>query len=457
MKKMYKQLLKWTWLICFCMFFMHVQTASASDGWGSHGDNISWTYTESKGELKLTGKGAIAATNHFDAPWMSYEDGIKTIVIGEGITSIPNEIFNGYAWGYNCYFENLTTVKLPSTLKSIGDSAFYKCGNLKSVNFPSGLESIGRSAFYSTALTSVILPDSVTSIGSSAFSYIKTLKTITLGNRLETIPENGFSYSAITSIKIPASVKTIGGSAFAYCNGLTSVTIPSTVTYVDSYAFKECTSLRTVYCDAATIEFEAFGCCPSLEVVQLGNNVLNVNGTFRECNALKAIYVPSTSTSFSDDAFWAWNAPEVTVYTRKGSNAWTYVGTKVNLSFADISNSAVVNTWKKTWNEAVNRKPASETTETEKAEKKKISKLKVTAKKGTKKITIKTDAKCKLTVSCNKKILKKGSKTYKKITINKCSKSTVIKLSKKLKKNMKITVKVTKSGYTKRTKTIKIK
>lgn len=98
---------------------------------------------------------------------MSYEDGVKTIVIGEGITSILDEIFNGYAWGYNCYFENLTTVKLPSTLKSIGGSAF---------------------------------------------SYIKTLKTITLGNGLETIPGSCFSCSAITSIKIPASVKKIGGS-----------------------------------------------------------------------------------------------------------------------------------------------------------------------------------------------------------------------------------------------------
>ena len=92
--------------------------------------------------------------------------------------------------------------------------------------------------------------------------------------------------------------------------------------------------------------------------------------------------------------------------------------------------------------------------------KKTISKLKVTAKKNAKQIKVTTIKKAKVVVTTNRKVIKSGKKSVKKITIkaaNNKKGNVTVKLSKKLKKGDKITVKVSKSGYKTKTKTVKVK
>ena len=116
-------------------------------------------------------------------------------------------------------------IKLPNSLTSIGDNAFYGCGSL----------------------TSVVIPSSVTSIGAYAFAYCDSL----------------------TSVDIPAGVETIGIQAFRDCRDLTSVDIPSTVTSIRDAAFSGCTSLASVTIPAGvtSIGTSAFWLCTSLERV----------------------------------------------------------------------------------------------------------------------------------------------------------------------------------------------
>lgn len=93
------------------------QIIYASNGWGSFGDNITWNYTESSGLLEIKGNGDMPEVN--DAPWHSYEAGIKQVVIGEGITSVSANLFDGYAWGCQSYYKKLKKVQLPSTIKKL--------------------------------------------------------------------------------------------------------------------------------------------------------------------------------------------------------------------------------------------------------------------------------------------------------------------------------------------------
>ena len=87
---------------------------------------------------------------------------ITSVVIPEGITTIPNDCFN------SC--ENLRSVILPSTIVRIGDNAFRGCKSLREISLPEGLTNIGSVAFGGcTALTSINIPDSVTNIGGAAF------------------------------------------------------------------------------------------------------------------------------------------------------------------------------------------------------------------------------------------------------------------------------------------------
>jgi hypothetical protein len=111
--------------------------------------------------------------------------------------------------------------------------------SLKNITLPSSLTSIGASAFRScTGLTSITLPNSVTSIGSFAFSNCNGLTSITLPSSLTTISSSAFSgCDGLTTITLPSSLTTISNSAFSNCYELTSITLPSSLTSIGDYAF----------------------------------------------------------------------------------------------------------------------------------------------------------------------------------------------------------------------------
>ena len=77
-----------------------------------------------------------------------------------------------------------TTYEIPSTVTSIGSSAFMGCSALESIELPNGLISIGDSAFQNcTSLESIEIPSSVTSIGGSAFFNCTSLTTVIIDSR----------------------------------------------------------------------------------------------------------------------------------------------------------------------------------------------------------------------------------------------------------------------------------
>jgi uncharacterized repeat protein (TIGR02543 family) len=120
------------------------------------------------------------------------------LVVPEGVESI------GYAalWGSaSPPRSSLSTLTLPSSLKTIGDFAFAT-NSLSTVIFPANVESIGNYAFANNPLTSV---------------------TFQAGNKLRTIGDYAFQLTQFTSITIPALVSSIGSNAFLGNNNLTTV------------------------------------------------------------------------------------------------------------------------------------------------------------------------------------------------------------------------------------------
>ena len=95
----------------------------------------------------------------------------------DGDVSIPSAVaYNGQTYsvtsiGYRAFRQSgITSITIPESVTSIGESAFYGCTGLTSVTIPEGVTSIGQLAFRDcNNLTSVTIPGSVTSIGDSAF------------------------------------------------------------------------------------------------------------------------------------------------------------------------------------------------------------------------------------------------------------------------------------------------
>ena len=201
-----------------------------------------------------------------------------TVIFGDesNLKTIGNRAFG---------FTGLTTITLPDSVETIGDSAFDHCDKLTSVTLGSGLKSIGNYAFnYCSALSSINIPEGVTFLGNSAFNNCTSLE----------------------SINIPGSVNTIGNSAFWHCTALEELTINSGVETIDVSAFNNCTSLTSVSIRGSvkTIGNSAFNGCTSLETLSLGSGVETIGSSaFQNCAKLKDFTLPSGLKSIGDSAF----------------------------------------------------------------------------------------------------------------------------------------------------------
>ncbi|MBQ7500264.1 MAG: leucine-rich repeat protein [Clostridia bacterium] len=219
---------------------------------GECGENVSWVFDPKTGELRVSGKGEMhyyyykPEYNYDDvpdaceAPWKTYAEDIRSVVIEEGVTSVY-----GYAF---CACKNIRTVTLPESLTDISVGAFKNCRSLESIRLPDKLKYIYRDAFIGCdSIVSVEIPDSVTYLGEWAFSYCASLRSAKLSPNIGTIGNSIFSgCGALERVTLPEGFSEISSYMFYNCSSLTSVVIPESVTKVGAYAFCGCSSLIDV-------------------------------------------------------------------------------------------------------------------------------------------------------------------------------------------------------------------
>ena len=194
------------------------------------------------------------------------------------------------------------------TTVGIGPDAFNWCSSVTSVQLPSTIRTIDSQAFYSCqSMTSINLPDGLYSIGYGAFYNCKALQTVNLGNNLTAIQENAFAQSGITAINIPTGVEYIGNYAFNQCTSLANVTIGDGVKTIGEYVFSNCTALTSVTMGEGveSIGQYSFQGCSVLSSIQLASTITTMGQSiFYGCSALTSIALPEQLTAIPAQAFY---------------------------------------------------------------------------------------------------------------------------------------------------------
>lgn len=284
----------------------------------------------------------------------------------------------------------LTSVTIPSSVKSIDFGAFQECSSLTSLTIPGSITSMEDRVFVScSSLTSVtigsITPPSIYSdtfdgLSSNATLYVPSgskaayeadnnwksafkeivefpiitfadanVKAICLANwdangdgqlseaeaaAVTTLGDAFYGNNSITSfdeLQYFTGLSSIVASAFSGCTSLTSVIIPNNVTLIGGSAFSRCRlSSITIPYGVTSIGGYAFYGCTLLTSVTIPNSVLTIgNCSFRDCSSLYSLTIPNNVTSIGEQAFDGCHLTAVRIpssVTTIGSNAFYNCG-----------------------------------------------------------------------------------------------------------------------------------
>lgn len=137
---------------------------------------------------------------------------ITDLVYPEGITTLGNAISKCMSIRY---------VKIPQSVKTINNLAFYRCYNLMAVDMHDDISTIGQGAFGDTKLSVIKFPKNLKSIEAFAFRWCK-LKSVNISNKVTIIGNEAFYECPMSSVTIPESVTEIHWRAF-YSDSLLTV------------------------------------------------------------------------------------------------------------------------------------------------------------------------------------------------------------------------------------------
>lgn len=281
---------------------------------GVAGNSSNWEYQDDLKMIVVSGSGVTydyeLGGTYGLPPWRMLD--VRSAVYEEGITGI----------GKNAFSRNndVNSISLPSTLKSIGDFAFSST-SIDFVILPDDLQNIGAGSFINTPISSITLPPALTTIGPRAFQDT-LLDAIELPANVEYIGSSAFYGTSIVSLVIPESVRTIENSAFsimsltsltikegleymganAFSNtSLTSVILPNSLKSIGPGAFSSCKLLKTFSSGDGIdlVPSNLFYGCISLESIDFGSGVKAMDqSVFMGCKALRTVVIPANMSHF---------------------------------------------------------------------------------------------------------------------------------------------------------------
>lgn len=238
----------------------------------------------------------------------NYNLTLKEYEIINGCEIIRKNAFNYRISGPNLkyeirYFNQLTKLKLPNTLRVIEHGALNGCSEITSIHIPNSVARIGSFAFYCChKLTEITLPSSLKSLGKWAFNssvkiaipnneYLRYEGGCLLSNENELL----WIPSRITKLTLPETIKFEGNECWTYSNclvtkkgeliwiipGITSFEFPKTVSIIGAGAFRRQPFIKELVIPEGVtmVKSFAFDCCHNFNHVYLPSTMKKIEDT----------------------------------------------------------------------------------------------------------------------------------------------------------------------------------
>ena len=312
--------------------------------------------------VALSADGSDAVTYTDDSGIIYEASGTTATVIGwEGASSeltIPSKItvdgkdYNVTKIGDRAFYgQDIKTIVLPDTLRTLGADAFSGNDAVETVEIPGSVDSYAHSFSGCSSLKEIRVAasnDTFESVSGVLMNEKKDticqypagkMGTYTIIDSVKTISSFAFSGCTLERITIPASVTDIGDGAFSYCDSLTTFnagnsknyvadggvlftkdkkelvaypngktgeeyTVPNNVGTIGEYAFAG-SSLKKVTFSSSVRNIEDYAFTGSaLTEIELNQGASSVGqGAFEGCTALTKATLPSSLTRLGQSMF----------------------------------------------------------------------------------------------------------------------------------------------------------
>lgn len=250
-----KKLLSFSLCLCLllsCLLFTDNMPKATSGTSGVYESQEPVTPPESDFTYRKT-----PATNPTKAVITKYTGRETKVIIPEALEGLP---VTSIAAGAFSESENLTYVKLPSTLTAISGKAFNLCSSLTEIDIAPASETFTsvdgvlyrkdtdtNSDTYGKLVSLVCfpagkgghftIPYGIQSVGSYAFDHCYNLTSVDMYNTVTDINGYAFSYCwNLESIRLSDNLKTLGQGALSYCDSLSKIDLPAGLTSIGADA-----------------------------------------------------------------------------------------------------------------------------------------------------------------------------------------------------------------------------
>lgn len=184
------------------------------------------------------------------------------------------------------------------------------------IKIPRGVVRIEDEAFYGCDAQTIIIPSTVTRIGDSSgnmwgnkavFRECASLQSIEIPESVTYIGTYAFyGCKSLKTVTLNEGLRIIKEDAFAYCTSLKEITMPQSVTSIGGSAFYECNSLKKVVLteNTSVIDDSTFRNCTALTDITIPEGVTRIgHNTFDGCSNLREITLPASLTKIDNNAF----------------------------------------------------------------------------------------------------------------------------------------------------------